>query len=621
MSKQPGTCPIQYVVVLMLENRSYDNVLGWLYDTANAPPYDVAPPGQAELDGLAGTESNELPGGGTVTVFNQTVPTQLGSTTSPNTNPTYAATTIPIVDPGEYFGDMAQQITGCSPNTKTPYATYAQLLAEKSPLLMSGFVANYQNPGFAILGVEAPLVPPTSNVPGIMNYLTPAQVPVSAFLANGYGVCDEWFGSVPTQTYPNRSFALCAAPGLPQGASSSYVDDTQYGPVTLLENTASVLSQLDAKAPSLEGISPTWKVYFHDMCIAMKTVPYVYFQSSVTETSNNVNVATFDNSDYGIPSTFVADVTAQPPTLPPFSFIEPRYFSNYPHTAGLTPNSNHPGGSLDPLVSLPALDETPIDVVDGEALLATVYNLLQANDSLWAQTVLIVTYDEHGGVYDHVPPPLAPSPGKTAQLLNGGTTPIYDGDSLNDQAGGGFAYDVYGGRVPAIIVSPMIEQSSTIRRPAPDDGPPYDHTSIIKTVWHLFDLQDAPNGLQSLTGRDLVAASLRPHLLTKTANPTGPFVGAIPTSLQFCSASPAPQTLYGVGPTTATLTAAVTEGEAWLSIATSYPIVTADGELTWLLQITVTATVESLKSGPHPGKILISGAANPIHVPVTLTVA
>ena len=81
-----------------------------------------------------------------------------------------------------------------------------------------------------------------------------------------------------------------------------------------------------------------------------------------------------------------------------------------------------------------------------------IYNLLQASPS-WSETLLIVTYDEHGGVYDHVPPPLATPPG-------GNIPPVSD---LLDKTANGFNYNVLGGRVPAIIASPQIAAGTTIR--------------------------------------------------------------------------------------------------------------------------------------------------------------
>jgi phospholipase C len=130
---------IKYVVVVMLENRSYDNILGGLYNPSNPAPYDVPPEGQALLNKLTGNESNpnpSSPNGPGIPVQN------LGGATY-NGLP-YPATCIPMDDPGEYFNDIAQQINGGPlPKEKDskPYAKYEP----GAPGLMQGFTTNYVN--------------------------------------------------------------------------------------------------------------------------------------------------------------------------------------------------------------------------------------------------------------------------------------------------------------------------------------------------------------------------------------------------------------------------------------------------------------------------------------------
>src|SRR5262245_10916949 len=196
------------VVVVMLENRSYDNILGGLY-LGTTPP-----PGQTDLTGLTGTESNQY-GSDTYTVQNQTATTTLDSKT------TYPPTCIPLADPGEVFPDMAQQILNWSTApTSNPYAGYDR----DAPGLMGGFVANYADQHLLS----------NDNLQDVMNYFSAAQFPVTAFLARNFAVCDDWYASVPTQTYTNRVFALCAAPAIGIENASigqkiySWVDDAQY---------------------------------------------------------------------------------------------------------------------------------------------------------------------------------------------------------------------------------------------------------------------------------------------------------------------------------------------------------------------------------------------------------
>src|SRR5215510_10395611 len=90
---------ITNIIVVMLENRSYDNVLGWLYNPSNQPPYNQAPPGQINLQGLNGNETNPSPqqGGAPIKVMNQT-------TTKDKSGTPWPGTSVPIYDPGEPFG-------------------------------------------------------------------------------------------------------------------------------------------------------------------------------------------------------------------------------------------------------------------------------------------------------------------------------------------------------------------------------------------------------------------------------------------------------------------------------------------------------------------------------------
>jgi phospholipase C len=156
---------------------------------------------------------------------------------------------------------------------------------------------------------------------------------------------------------------------------------------------------------------------------------------------------------------------------------------------------------------MPNDQHPPHDVVFAEQLIATVYNALRASP-LWESTLFVLTYDEHGGCFDHSPPPLAVSPG----------------DHHPNDA---FAFDRYGVRVPAVIVSPYI-QAGTILRSAPDGLPhrgppyPYDHTSIIATLRKCFNLGGP------MTARDAAAPDLDRVLNLDT--PTNNQLGTITVS-------------------------------------------------------------------------------------------
>jgi phospholipase C len=173
---------------------------------------------------------------------------------------------------------------------------------------------------------------------------------------------------------------------------------------------------------------------------------------------------------------FLAD--AHCGALTEYSFIEPQF---YPYLGVFgNPNDQHP----------------PHNVLEGEKLIAQVYNAVRSSPC-WKNSLLIITYDEHGGCYDHAPPPHAVPP---------------DNNGSN-----GFYFDRYGVRVPAVIISPYIAPGSIVRS-APHgiafEAPPYpfDHTSIIKTLRELFSLGP------SLTRRDDAAPSLLPCLTPAPTN-------------------------------------------------------------------------------------------------------
>jgi phospholipase C len=475
---------IKHVVVVMLENRSYDNMLGWLYNGSNEDPYKTPPPGQSDLQGLTGTETNPS-SGGTVTISNA------------------VQTTVPAADPGELFCDMAQQVYNAQ-ETSNPYVNPPPSGAGA----MQGFVNNYA----LQKNVDA------EHVGDCMTYFTPTQVPVTAWLARNFAVCDQWYGSAPCQTFTNRVFSLCASPAIHPKTliSSTYslIDDLQYVD-PILENLPSIFSQLQ---------SANWKLYYHDYSIAATFIAYI---NEAAGSSTNTNVAPYDNTDWGPNSgwsenpprfdilrsklgnganitTFMQDLAAG--NLPMLSVIEPRYSSDwaaYPYP----PNSNHPGNSK------ATGDGPPTDVADGEVFLGQLYNALQSSP-LWANCLLIVTYDEHGGMYDHLPPAAAPAPG-----ANQAFPPVMDPShwlKKGDPTADGFSFNYYGPRVPTIIVSPFVSPGSQIT----SSGFPFDHCSIVRTVWDCFNL----GGTGSLTYRDANAPSLYPQLTGSNTIGQCPFV-------------------------------------------------------------------------------------------------
>jgi phospholipase C len=380
---------IAHVVVLMLENRSFDCMLGRLYP---------AGPG---FDGLTGRETNQC-NGADVSVW-----------TSPAMDAQGACNPTP--DPEELFADMTEQLFGVGhqpPDAAT----------------MGGFAANYMKT-------------PTNDPRAVMHGFTPEQVPVLSALARSFGVSDRWHASAPNQTWPNRFFVHT-------GTAAGHVNNS---PPRFPYEMPTIFNRLTEKQRS-------WRIYRHDIPQSA-TLTRIW-----SELPDHL---------YMFEDDFMAD--AMSGRLPNYSFIEPRYFSD--PLQRRMPNDQHP----------------PHNVLFGERLIARVYDALR-NGPGWEQTLLIITYDEHGGIYDHVPPPPATSP-----------------DDLRPD---GFAFDRYGVRVPAVIVSPFVPPGSVIR--PPDGSPPFDHTSILATLRKLFDL-GAP-----LTRRDAAAPDLLAALSLPGPTNTGP---------------------------------------------------------------------------------------------------
>ncbi|MEA1676097.1 alkaline phosphatase family protein [Nitrospirillum sp. BR 11163] len=432
---------IEHIVVLMLENRSFDNILGTL-------------PSSPEFWGLPLTKTNTYTDKDglscTVPVTNQ----------PPSGQSVFVA---PNPDPGEPYDDMTAQIFGYQQDG-TPIDPCKDTDAKAT---MAGFAQNYYDVAEGKGGVAG----------DIMTYFTPDQVPVSSYLAGQYAVCDQWSASGPVQTFPNRLFAHCGTPGawhLPLDRNlHAFLNDIDYLPfLPLADRTVFELLDQGAAKPD----PANWKVYFHDVSLSAVLTKYVadaFLDASPC-------VASFDGSDFDPPfgTTFAQDVLDD--TLPAYAFIEPRYYDNVSGSGGPS-NSNHPGNSG-------ILGEAPArSVADGEQLVLDVFAALVANPAVMAKTLLIVTYDEHGGVYDHVPPPSGAAEGVVSP---------FPGDAMPVN----FDYCRLGVRVPTFFFNPCIPPN-TLFRPAADNTH-FDHTSLIATVRDQFGLG------ATLTPRDAAAPTL-----------------------------------------------------------------------------------------------------------------
>jgi phospholipase C len=386
---------IRHVVVLMLENRSFDCMLGTLY------------PNSEKFDGLIGTEFN---------TWHKPEGTQQDIQVWKDPGLTAQTVTIPDPDPGELFTDIQMQLRGLA----------ADGSVRNGPPTMGGFVDNY---------MRQPPASPAPDPYSPMHYFTPDQVPVICELARAYGVSDRWYASAPCQTWPNRFFVHTAT-------AAGYVNNA---PTHFPYEMPTVFNRLSK-------VGQTWQIYYHDI------------PQSATLTELWVHALTnFSNFE----TDFARD--AAEGKLPAYSFIEPRYFTD--RVLNRMPNDAHP----------------PHNVAYAEQLIASVYNAVRGGSG-WKHTMLVITCDEHGGCYDHVPPPAAIPP-----------------DVLRPN---GFDFSYFGVRVPAVIVSPYVRAGSVIR---PEGPTPFDHTSVIATLRKLFNFE-------ALTRRDAAAPDLLGALDTEPGN-------------------------------------------------------------------------------------------------------
>jgi phospholipase C len=338
-------------------------------------------------------------------------------------------------DPGHEFSDTLEQLAG--------YGALYQP-GNYPTVNNSGFAVNY-----ATTTNEGP-TPPAADVGDIMAcFDTPNQLPMLYYLAKNYAVCDQWFSSMPGPTWPNRFFV--------HGASSNGLDHMPTNLELAWWNT-------------FEGFSyPHGSIY--DLLNAHNIGWRIYQDWNGPVAGGFAQVATLQGiwsiRDVNNVDQFGSDLQGDYPYA--YTFIEPNY--------GDVVDENYEGGS----------SQHPMDGVwGGENLIAKIFAAIRSSP-LWEKSLLIITYDEHGGFYDHFAP--------------GSITPPDDNSSswYNDS---GFTFDRAGVRVPTVVVSPWIPAGTV-------DHTVYDHSSVLATVEKLCHTPP----LLPLTQRDANANDLV-HLLS-----------------------------------------------------------------------------------------------------------
>ena len=376
---------IKHIVVVMMENRSFDNLVGWLYDPTNPPPYNIPAPanGPNTYDGLLPqTYFNEYPKG--TKVYAQYPPQAY----PPKNN----ANLVPDPDPNEEFTNMHSQIFGKSAQPCDPPN-------------MSGFLADYATTS-------------THHPEQIMQSFAPANANVINQLAANFAICDAWFASCPCQTWPNRGFVHT-------GSSDGHINNDDYEPYDI----PTIFNILEAQDKS-------WGV-FHDSTL-IPSLTHVQFLPRLWEypfrfqsfTSFQRLCARHDGA-----------------RLPQYSFVEPRFMPEPGLFKIDYPEDYHP----------------PHNVCRGEQFLAQVYDAVSSSPYR-DDILLVITFDEHGGCYDHTKPlakSTPPEPGSKSRY-------------------GDFHFHQFGVRVPTIVISSYVN-AGTVFRASPGSAP-YDHTSILRTL-------------------------------------------------------------------------------------------------------------------------------------------
>ncbi len=422
-----------HIVVVMGENRSFDNLLGYLYDKTNLPEGQV-------FDGLAFGE-----------YFNET---EQGERIDAHvySGPTDAIMAQPNPDPGEEYPHVNTQLFNHvnPPGNSKLYVEHMQhpynSPAKGARPDMSGFLRDY------IINYERlnkGRTPTRDEAAQIMGSFSPEMLPTLSTLASEFAVYDSWFCGVPSQTFCNRSF---------------FHASTSHGFVTN-KHGGGYDKWIDAPASPtifnrLEEAGLSWKVYFDKLQMV-----------SFTGVLHAPVLQEFWSSDrFGTMEEFYAD--AEHGNLPEYAFIEPRMVYNH--------NDFHPpfGSRKQSEVNGELIrDSAYSDVRDGDALIHDIYDAIRTSathdGSNAINTLLLITFDEHGGCYDHVPPPEATPP--------------------DDSGPGemGFEFDRLGCRVPAVAVSAYTRAGTVIN----DE---MHHGSVIATLNRL-------HGLEPLTRRDATA--------------------------------------------------------------------------------------------------------------------
>ena len=407
--EQGNLAKIDHIIVLMMENRSFDHMLGYL-----SLPVDRGGKNRAEVDGLRISDSNPM-----------------GSEFSVDAH--RLESTVFVVDPGHDFVNIdrqrhptREQDPSSEPDNQGFIKDFELQVEKFGELLEASGLRLADRVGAGKTGAD------------IMGYYTGDQVFAYDRLAREYAVCDKWFAAVPGQTWPNRFVTQTGQ--LQRDANDRPMlgnpDLGSFDP----QETLTIFDHLTAA-----GVE--WRYYEHDFSFLRLFSKYTFDRDRIVPIDDPVRgffaAAAAGDFDSG--------------GLPPVTFIEPNLTDIPPC------NDDHP----------------PCDIIHGQELIRQITDAVERSP-VFGKTMLIITYDEHGGFYDHVVPEgldIFDPGGDESQSPDNTIVPLAidpNGDRIN----------YYGMRVPTIIVSPLVPRGHVSKDL-------FDHTSILKTIIKRF-LTGAP---------------------------------------------------------------------------------------------------------------------------------
>ncbi len=384
-----GLDNLKHIVVLMMENRSFDHMLGDLMRQNKA------------IDGLTGKE----------------------------TNPD-ATTGLPIqVQPlAEYQGQLDPDPDHHFPGVDLQIFGGAQ--GDGRQANMQGFIRSYYQQQQNV-----------DQSHKILYYFKSDKLPVLTGLATQFVVFNGWFSSIPGPTICNRAFAHYG---------------TSFGQVGM--------DVFYWKGPYLS---------IYERVLLAKRRAKIYYYDGPSSTMEIVNLLKNQSKIFGTFDQFLEDCKSG--NLPEYSFVEPNYNDHDVEGGAATATDQHPDHH----------------VQHGEMFIARTYNAIFLNPDLWKSTALLIVYDEHGGIYDHVVPP-ACTP----------DTPFV-ASAQETSTGMSFKFDRLGVRVPAILVSPWVSKGTVVPGLNARGGRTFEHASITATVAKFIQKDFDPN--KALSPKDAQA--------------------------------------------------------------------------------------------------------------------